>query len=431
MKILWFTNMPFPAMLGIEDRLHAASGGWMTALLQSLSEEPQAEICVACVAPRLAEAELVSDRGVRFHAISRGGLPQRLRLRNPDNNSRYLDACVRLVERVRPDIIHVHGSERLYGLLGARSLVSAPVVVSLQGLLHDYARWRHYFGVAPLRDILADQCRLNLLQGRGSLVEYWKFLGSARREMRILEGNRYFMGRTIWDRAHIEAVNPRSRYFHVNEILRPAFYRRQWSVQSCRRHRVLFTNANTYRRGAEVLIDAVSILRREFSDIQLALAGGIERSSYGKRLLRRISERGLLQSVEFLGCLNEDQMSDALCTAHAFVIPSLIENSPNSLCEAQLIGVPCVASYVGGIPTLVEEGRTGLLFPPGDAPVLADRLKTIFRDDRLGESLATQARETARRRHDPKSVTRTVLETYELIINDAASTTRRSGNIRS
>ena len=64
-------------------------------------------------------------------------------------------------------------------------------------------------------------------------------------------------------------------------------------------------------------------------------------------------------------------MTRELRRAHVFAISSYIENSPNSLCEAMQAGMPCVATYAGGIPSLVEDGRTGLLFPPGDAPLLA------------------------------------------------------------
>lgn len=108
-------------------------------------------------------------------------------------------------------------------------------------------------------------------------------------------------------------------------------------------------------------------------------------------------------------------MTAELYKAHVFVISSLLENSPNSLCEAQLVGLPCVASYAGGIPSLIEEGQTGLFFPAGDSAVLAERIRQVFMNDHLANTLGSQSRQTALIRHDPESVTRMVVETYETV----------------
>ena len=171
-----------------------------------------------------------------------------------------------------------------------------------------------------------------------------------------------------------------------------------------------------------MLLDAVASLRKDFPGVSLALAGGVEDLPYGKRLQRRIALRGLKGAVEFLGLLNEENMTAELCKAHVFVIASLLENSPNSLCEAQMVGLPCVASYCGGIPSFVEEGQTGLLFPAGDAAVLAERIREVFVDDHLARKLGAQAKRTALTRHDPEMVTRTVMKTYATVISETRRT---------
>ena len=78
-----------------------------------------------------------------------------------------------------------------------------------------------------------------------------------------------------------------------------------------------------------------------------------------------------------------------------------------------LVGMPCVASYVGGIPDMVQEGVSGLLYPADDVPLLADRIKRIFTDDQLATSLAENARHVALQRHDPNAVTAQLLAAYE------------------
>lgn len=416
MRVLWFTNIPLPAMMGYTNQGHVASGGWMIALLEQLLQVPDIELAVSCVAPGLKEAEIVAAENLRFYPIARGPAWRPFAFTNPDTNPRYLAACAKVVHKVNPDIIHIHGSERFYGLLGARQLTLAPVVISLQGLLHEYVRPRHYFGVTTLRDIIATHDLFHLARWMGPLPAYFQVRRAAQRELEILRGNCWFMGRTDWDRTHLRAVNPKARYFDVPELLRAAFYESSWSLETAQRHRIIFTNADSFHRGVEVLLDALALLKREFSDISLALCGGVEQLPYGKRLQKRIAKLGLQDVVEFLGRVNEIEMAAELKKAHVFVITSLLENSPNSLCEAQLVGLPCIASYVGGIPSLLEEGKTGLFFPPGDAAVLAERIREVFADDYKARALGDQARRIALKRHDRATVTQSVIETYRTII---------------
>jgi glycosyltransferase involved in cell wall biosynthesis len=83
------------------------------------------------------------------------------------------------------------------------------------------------------------------------------------------------------------------------------------------------------------------------------------------------------------------------------------------------VGLPCVASYAGGIPSLIEQGRTGLLFPAGDAPLLADAIIRIFRNDDLSVRLGDAARAEASERHAPERVLSQLLNAYKNVIAHA------------
>ncbi len=432
MKVLWFTGIPMPEMLGQSNAEHASGGTWMIALLEQLAKSPDIELAVACAAPELRDETFRGAGGVSFHSISQNPLRRYISLCGLNDDKRLLDVCARLVAEISPDIVHVHGSERFYGLLGARGLCNVPVVTSIQGLVHQIAKPRAYFGVTPWRDILGICCPAHLLRDIGRLMAYLQFRGAmATRELEILRGNRWFMGRTLWDRACLEAVNPSAKYFHAPRLLRSEFYETPWDITRCQRHRIVFTNANTFYRGTEVLLEATAILKRDFEDVTLAVAGGGERSPWGKKLIQNARRSGIEGSVQLLGYINARQMVDELRRSHVYAIASLAENSPNSLCEAQLVGLPCIASYVGGIPSLVDEGITGFLFPPGDAAVLARRIKDVFLDDDLARTLSEGARQVALRRHDPALVTARVIETYRAVIADwttAAGTNLSDGS---
>jgi glycosyltransferase involved in cell wall biosynthesis len=274
-----------------------------------------------------------------------------------------------------------------------------------------------FFGALSPSELWRSHRLIEIATRRGLLWRYWDWVGGARQEQEILAGAKSFMGRTDWDRAHVRSVNPTANYYDVGEVLRPVFREHQWDAAQCERHSVIFTNAGEPRRGTEVLLRAMRAVRREFPNAKLRLAGQIgTRRGYDRFLRRMIAESGLLGAIEFLGYLDGRAMARELCRAHVFAISSYIENSPNSLCEAMQVGLPCVASYAGGIPSLVEHGRTGFLFPTGEAPLLADMILRIFRDDVLASRLSRAARAEASGRHAPQRVVSQLLNAYNEVI---------------
>lgn len=118
--------------------------------------------------------------------------------------------------------------------------------------------------------------------------------------------------------------------------------------------------------------------------------------------------------------LNAKEMAEELAKSHVCVSPSFIDNSPNAVCEAQLVGMPVVSTYTGGVPSLIEEGRTGLFFPTGDAPMLAARLREVFENDALAIRLGEQSYDVARRCHDPDAVVKQVLLAYDEVLKKVA-----------
>lgn len=210
-------------------------------------------------------------------------------------------------------------------------------------------------------------------------------------------------------------MNSETTYHHIDEILRQPFWDSQWCLEKCQRHRILFTNAAHPRKGVDVLLDVIPLLKPKYPDIQVAIAGNIShRSGYGRHIRRKM--RSLDANVVELGALNAKEMAAELVRSHVFVSPSYIDNSPNALCEAQLVGMPVISTYTGGVSSLVENGKTGLFFPTGDKATLAAKLREIFEGDDLARQLCTHAREKARQRHAPESVVSALIQAYENVL---------------
>lgn len=415
MKVLWFTNIPMPAMFQKNNESFVGTGGWMLALLDSLLEErSDIKIGVACIYPGLKTQTFKQDR-ITYFAISQGSPKRIFHFELLDLKKDFLHKCIDIIENYRPDIIHVHGTERPYGLLVSFKELKIPIVVSIQGLLSECSKWVYTFGDLDLISILKMHKFFRFFRGIGPFWEYIQLKKRARMEQNILKNCKFVFGRTEWDKANVMAINPNVIYYHIGEILRPEFYKNKWNIHNIVRYSIFYTNAGGPRRNLHTLYKAVALLKEWFPEIRLFLAGSplIE---YKEFLLKLAKKLNIENQVTFLGRLNAKEIAKYLSTSHLFVIPSLIENSPNSLCEAQLVGTPCIASYTGGIPSLVEHRKTGLLFSPYDSNLLANYIVEIFESDELAVNISKNARCVAKKRHDPKNVVENLVKAYQDII---------------
>jgi len=141
-------------------------------------------------------------------------------------------------------------------------------------------------------------------------------------------------------------------------------------------------------KGQEYLIEALSILSEK--KIKLTLVGHIKDEVYYRRLLDKIKNMGLEGKVDFHGFLIENKLAEAYKNADIFVLPTLLEGFGMVLVEAMSHGLPIVASNVGGIPEIIDDGDNGLLVPAASPGELAKAIKKLIEDKdlriRLGEN---------------------------------------------
>lgn len=386
-------------------------GWWIESLIDALRQHAGIDLGVVWWSPTLTRDEDFTINGVRYFCLSRGsGSYGALRIARKllrvvkaetGTRERLLAASQAAVSAFRPDLIHLHGTEQPYGLIASR--VDVPVIVGLQGILCEVVKV--FWGQLPFRR------RIFLPM---SIVNYLLMRQRRAHERQIFQTCQFFLGRTDWDRK-IAPIRTGGRYFASGEILRPEFGSGHWKRNGVRAHCVYATTSSLPYKGIHIVINALTILRRQFPEACLRIAGNLPHRDYGKFLRHLVKIHGLEDAVEFLGWLPASRIVEELERAHVFVLPSFMENSPNSLAEAQMVGTPAVAAAVGGVPSLVQDGDTGLLFPPGDAEALAQKVRKIFENDALASRLSQGERNLARERHDEKKVVASLLEIYQKI----------------
>lgn len=395
----------------------------MTSLADALASAPDVQLGVLCFTPNAEGLFTIREGPVVFYVspsdelLARVGkwlrqIPlvsggwQAMTHTCLSYRMRDLAVCEAVVRDFAPDVVHVHGTEDFFGLLSART--STPIVISIQGLLAECEK--DYWGGITMPE--------RLMHPR--LWRPWLWMTrQAPRERDIIRSNRYFIGRTRWDRSHVRALNPTARYFECHEAIRPEFFLTPWAVDRAERSTVYTTLGASPLKGLHTLIRAVKLLQEWGRPVRLQIAGDVPISGWGKHL--RVACKEMHPEPEWLGYLNASAIQERLLRSRVFVLPSFIENSSNSLAEAQVVGTPCVASYVGGTPSMLLEGEAGLLFPKGDAEVLAETIRQVLDDDNLAQSLSDVARRCAVARHDPASIGRRVAEIYRQILRDGSS----------
>lgn len=397
MKILWIINSPFPEVYFKLGHKPPVTAGWVYSAASGLMEHAKKLTFAVVSFYQVKELTEYKINGVTHYLIP---------LKYKFKQNKRGDVYWRLIkERYKPQIIHIHGSEYFHSQSFVRACGSDRVVLSIQGLVSVYKRY--YFGGISRFNLLKTVTPRDIVRLDTIFTKYWNMYLRGKKEKLLLEKVKHIIGRTSWDRDHSWAVNAKAQYHFCNETLRPAFYKHQWEIEKCERNTIFISQAQYPIKGFHQMIKALSIVVRYFPNTKVVVAGknyfsnvGLRMTGFGLYINLLIKKYNLSNHVKFTGFLCEEEMCEQFLKSHISVCPSAIENSPNSVGEAQLLGVPCIASYVGGVGDMIEHGETGFLYRFEEVEMLASLICNLFADDQLALKLSKKSRIVASKRHN-------------------------------
>lgn len=376
MKILWITNILLPPISEALGLKGTPTGGWMIASLRRLLEAAKSnQYAVATVWPgnKYIRQEI---NGVVYYLLPLKG-------NDKTKYCSHLESYWRNIKsEFKPDVVHIHGTEYPFGLSYVKACGSSNVVASIQGIISGYARY--YAAGIDFRDVKKCLTLRDLVKHDSLSRQEKNFYTRAKLENELFNSLSYIIGRTEWDKAHAQAMNPNLKYYFCGETLRESFYIHKWTYENCEKFSIFVSQAGYPIKGLHILIKALPLILRSFPQTKIYV-GGVDiisvpfyrKTGYGKYLEKLISNLHLEEKVIFTGMLDEKQMCEQYLKSNVFVCPSSIENSPNSLGEAQLLGMPYVASYVGGIPEIVNMNPR-VLYRFEEHEMLAKKICDIF-----------------------------------------------------
>ncbi|GAB3041916.1 glycosyltransferase family 4 protein [Spirosoma pulveris] len=405
MKVLWLSGNAS----SFEANSKYNGGGWISALEKAfLKAAPDVEIGVAFFSN--STVTKVKKNGVTYYPInSYTNLFKKVKhaLFYKHYDKVEVEEYLKVISDFNPDIIHVWGSEMSFGLVSLYTTV--PVVIHIQGLLTPYSN--AYFPPAVSE---RDFYELNISK---NLRYYFtrKFIKhNESRELEILKHCKNFIGRTEWDKRLIDIYAPHANYFECWELMRPAFYNASaWSKPSGVKLTIVSTISKSIYKGFDLILKAAQLLKKQTSvDFEWKVFGVTDYKFWEDKLGINAKE----VNIECMGIASEDVIINTMLNASVYVHPSYIENSPNSLCEAQLLGIPVIATNVGGISSIIQDGVTGLMVPANDPYILLSKILDVYKDEELATSLGGSGHNTAKKRHNPVSIVNVNLNIYESIL---------------
>ncbi len=405
MRVLWFSVTP--SLFNPFSNSHNG-GGWIASLEEIVRRNQDIQLGIAFYFGS-ERGRCVKD-GVKYYTLPNDTRGFVEKLIKPEKVDDRVDKYLEIIADFKPDVIHIFGSENDFGLICGRT--SVPVVIHIQGSLPPYLNALFPVGMNKLDFIIGRGLtfRRRIIGWRSELA----FKRNATREIGILNKCSHFMGRTEWDKNLVRLFNPSASYYHCEEALRDSFVNgnRFWKYVYNGNMVIVSVISNPWYKGVDLILKTAKILK-VYAKVKF------EWNVYGVSDIRFFENKYGIKAkdvnVNIAGSVGKEKLVNALCEASCYVHPSYIDNSPNSLCEAQYLGVPVLATNVGGISSLVDDGKNGILFPANDPYTLAGHIITLNGNRELSENLSVAAHDLAVRRHDPETIGTTLYRIYKSI----------------
>jgi glycosyltransferase involved in cell wall biosynthesis len=393
MKIVWLT--PYDVSL-LKERLtlvrhktgHSCS--WIVNLSNALAADKSIELHIITGSPLIPYSQDAKFNNIYFHVIKNGipfinrGYPWYAPLNVLTKYYLERKKIIECIKKIKPDIVHSHGTEGPFALAGIMS--GYPCVISMQGIVNEISKTSPSLLYRLLRKY----------------------------EVQAVQGGRHFFCRTDFDSGFIKSVNKKARIYNVAEAMNPVFFGNTWELLDS--FKLLFVGSVIERKGVEDLLAAVALVKEKIDAIYLYLIGS-GRPDYIHFLKNMCTKLNIDKNVELAGHKTPGEIAEYHRGCQILVLPTKIDNSPNSVAEAMVSGMPVIASNVGGIPSLIKHDENGLLVEPNNAIKLAAAITYLLKNPQKRKLLGDNAKVIARSRHLPEKVAQATLSVYRKIVN--------------
>lgn len=330
-------------------------------LLLGLKMFDDMELHMVTLTSEISNPLHIDHEGVRVHH-----LPAPARLDVLTLFSRARRTLKPFLRELAPDLVHAQGFDS--GYICLKAVPEIPTVVSIHGIM---AQERKH--VAGSKDRFRATLAAHLIERY--CIKNAKYL---------IEPTRYpeeYFGPLITGKTFATGNAIEDSFFQLESDPEPG--------------RLLYCGAIIPRKRLLDLVEAVAHTSRIVPEVTLRVVGGGIDPEYLTAVKHAIAREGVAPKVAFLGALTAEQLLEEYRRCSLLVLPSGEETSPMVIGEMMAIGKPVVATRVGGVPYLVEDGETGFIVDAGDVTALSDRILRILQDPELQSRMGRLAKQRA------------------------------------
>ncbi len=403
MKALWIVNKQCG---GLHQKLHgkkATGGQWLDAMLEEAAQIPEDRIVVVNIEKKPA-LFCYEDGQVTYYT-----LPGESNASYDYKNPKTVSAWKQIMDKEKPDIMVIWGTEFPYSLAAMEAAPHMPAVIYVQGILDSIGKYylsgltqQELKRARTLRDLLTGTTIRQTQKGFSTRAEYEKEI--VRKAGHVIIENR-------WAAAYLRKLCPNVREHSLPISISESFRNHTWNGETMEKHTVMCPAADYPIKGLHMLIKAMAIVKECYPGVKLYIPGTplkptdsikakLKQTGYARLIKTMIREYGLQDNLIYTGRLTADEMAQRMAKSNCFVMSSAIENHSSTLKEAMMVGVPSVASFVGGVSQYAVDGENCLLYRFEDYEVLAQKIICLFEDDALTQKLSAAAKASMQRPKD-------------------------------
>jgi glycosyltransferase involved in cell wall biosynthesis len=406
-RVLWFTNIIFDESDG------DTTGTWLTTMAKSLHNVGNFTLGNVCYS---SSHEVNSTSYISQWILSRS------KAFFISNNSRIKE-IEKIVTEFKPDIIHIWGTESDWGLnlMHLRNL--PPVLLSIQGISRSI--YNNFYGGLTRGEIFRTIRLKEVLKLNPIFIQKWRFKRWQEKEKIIIKNYYNICTQSDSSRAIIVSMNPNANLYHNDIVLRNVFYKTKgWNLTTAKRFSILFASAYPAPfKGLDFALKVVAKLKPIFPKIELRIAGwqplgGVRQDGYIGYILGLIPKLGLNNdNVTWLGALDSVKLEAEMRHSSVFLTTSYVESYCVTLAEAMCVGIPSVASFVGGMTSLGVHEESLLYYPVNDIDFCVFQLHRILSDDTLALKLSSFARSQSNSKSCKDRIVQNQIDIYNSILD--------------
>ena len=416
-RVLWFSNTQCGYEKITNNTDKPITGTWMTAIKDAFINQNEFELAIAFNYNKIVRK--TEYKSVTYYPIyvkrqnnrfSRIISKAKVKISWHDEVKDYLE----IIEDYKPDIIHVFGSENAYGIIS--KYTDIPVVLSIQGNLTVY-EWKYFSGLSP-KELFFTRNLVDILKFSTPQDSFKRFHKTAKRERSILKDIKYVIGRTDWDRRISTILAPNAKYYYNDEILRNEFYKMD-SIKPLLKSKLVITTMTgpAVYKGFETICMAITLLNNLGINFVWNI-GGISEGKLTVSVKKKLKHNFPKKNLNLLGRLDAKGIINLYRITNIYVMPSHIENSPLTLSEAMIMGLPIISTHAGGANSRLTDGQDGIMIQSGDPWSMCGAVLEMKSNYKKAVEYGVNARMRALIRHNPDKVINGLIKIYNKILKN-------------